>query len=335
MIQKDMTENGYDSEGYDREGYDRHDFNREGIHKKTGTKYDRYGYDREGYNSEGYNRNGFNKEGYNKLGYDVRGFDSEGFDKRGCNREGYDREGFDQKGFNKEGFNREGFNKKGIHKETGTQYNPEGYDKDGYDKSGFNKDGIDRTGKNREERAEIKQTQRKNYLGLRDKAKKLATGRLTIEEYIMKSKTSINDLIIFARKEHLSDEIIKGLYKCKKPYEAYSKPFVTEEYLKSHYFVFDGEKVVPTESDVNLCMEYLNANGRLVCYKTVTETLRGYLKGDLDIRQRDGETLEEDTRTELETLEDEQKELQEKLVKVKQLEQEVTEKDENNKRIGE
>ena len=260
-------------------------------------------------------------------------YDPEGFNVNGNDKDGYNREGYNFFGYNREGYNKEGFDKKGIHKDTLTEYDPdgfnkEGYDKDGYDKKGYNqegynREGIDRTGKNREERAEIQQQQRRNWLGLRGKAERLAKGKMTIEEYIMTSKTSIEELITFAKKEHLSADIIRGLYKYKSSYKTYTRPFKKEEYLETTFLIIDGEEIRPTEQEVDACIEYLKANGSLICDKTVRTTISQYKRGKIDITQRPEQVVEESTKTQLETLEDEQRGLQETLENVEQLENEV------------
>ena len=214
-----------------------------------------------------------------------------------------------------------------------TEYDLEGYDKKGYNQEGYNREGIDRTGKNREERAKIQQEQRRNWLGLRGKAERLAKGKMTIEEYIMTSKTSIEELITFAKKEHLSADIIRGLYKYKSSYKTYTRPFKKEEYLETTFLIINGEQIRPTEQEVDACIEYLKANGSLVCYKTVSDTVRKYLKGEIDITQRPEQAVEESTKTQLETLEDEQKVLQETLENVEQLENEVAQAEKKDKSI--
>lgn len=200
-------------------------------------------------------------------------------------------------------------------------------------KNGYNREGVDKTGKNREERVKVQQTQRKNWLGLREKAEKLAKGQMTIEEYIVKSKTSIEDLITFAKKEHLSADIIRGLYRYIKPYKTYTRPFSKQEYLSSTTLIINDKEVKPTEQDVDMCIQYLKAHGSLVCDKTVRDTIRMYLKGEIDITQR-SEVIEEDARTQLETLEEEQKDLQACLERVEQLESEVVQAKKKDKSIN-
>ena len=299
---------GYNFFGYNREGYNKEGFDKKGIHKDTLTEYD---------------QDGFNKEGYDKDGFDKDGFDKDGFDRWGYDRERYDKEGYNRFGYNKAGYDRRGFDRKGIHKDTLTEYDKEGYDKKGYNQEGYNREGIDRTGKNREERAEIQQQQRRNWLGLRGKAERLAKGKMTIEEYIMTSKTSIEELITFAKKEHLSADIIRGLYKYKSSYKTYTRPFKKEEYLETTFLIIDGEEIIPTEQEVDACIEYLKANGSLICDKTVRTTISQYKRGEIDITQRQEQAVEESTKTQLETLEDEQRGLQETLENVEQLENEV------------
>lgn len=167
-----------------------------------------------------------------------------------------------------------------------TKYAPNGYDKDGYDKDGYNKEGIDKNGKNREERAEIQKKQKQMWLGLKSKAEKLAKGEMTIEEYIMKSKMSIEDLIALAKKSSLSPDVIRSLYKFKRPYKTYTRPFNKKEYISSTTLIINGKEVKPTEQDVDMCIEYLKSKGSLICAKNVEDTVRKYLKGETKIVQK-------------------------------------------------
>ena len=41
--------------------------------------------------------------------------------------------------------------------------------------------------------------------------------------------------------------------------------------------------VSPTDADVDRCIRHLKEHGRLICSKTVKETVRGYLRGEIDI----------------------------------------------------
>ena len=156
---------------------------------------------------------------------------------------------------------------------------------------------------------------------------------MTIEEYIMKSKTSIEDLITFAKKEHLSADIIRGLYKYKSSYKTYTRPFKKKEYLETTILIIDGEEIRPTEQEVDACIEYLKANGSLICDKTVRTTISQYKRGEIDITQIPEQAVEESTKTQLETLEDEQKGLQETLENVEQLENEVAQAEKKDKSI--
>ena len=327
---------GYNQFGYDKDDYDKNGFNIYGEHRKTGTKYnpegyDRYGYDREGYDKNGYDEKGKDREGYDKNGFDKKGYNREGFNKRGYNREGYDKNGYDRKGYDKNGLDRNGFNADGIHKDTGTQFNSDGYGKEGYDKDGYDKDGLDKTGKNREGRKEIQQMQMKNWLGLRNKVEKLAKGQMTIEEYIMKSKISLEDLIAFAKKEHFSADIVRGLYKYMNTYKTYTRPFKKKEYLENTILIINGEEIRPTEQEVDSCIEYLKENGTIICDKTVRTTISQYKRGKIDIKQRPEQYVEESTKTQLEILEEEQRNLEQTLENVEQLESEVTQAENKDK----
>lgn len=295
---------GYDRRGYDREGYD-----------KKG--YDRDGYDREGYAEDGYDIKGFNKEGFHRVTrakYDEDGYDVGGYNIRGYNREGYDVNGFDVKGINKvtrDKFDENGYDKAG--------YDKKGYDKDGYDRDGYNEEGYDKRGKTKEDKKNIR---RSIYLGLLSKTEKLANGQMSIEEYISTSKLTIEELIEFAKEQHMNPDIIRGLQRQKKAYKRYAKPFVKKNYLQSTILIINGKEVRPTEKDVDLCIEYLKVNEILICDKNVRDTVKKYLKGEIDISV--GKKNDETTKTELEQLEEEQKGLIEKLEQIEKLGGQVT-----------
>lgn len=305
---------GYDKEGYDRDGFDRKGFNKDGMNRNQ-TMFDENGYDINGYNVEGYNKDGFNSEGIDKDGYNKRGFNKEGltrtgarYDVDGFDVNGYDKDGFnewnkDHDGYNREGYNDNGFNREGIHfnktKFDENGYDIKGYDKDGYNKFGRDKDGYDRNGRNeqgftREEIENRGNEQRKTFRGLLEKVEKLTNGEMTLEEYALKSKYSIDELIMFAKRQNMDVNIVKKLYKFKKPYEAYKKPFNKEKYLKSTIVIVNGKEVRPTEQDVNESLKFLNENGAWFCDKTVKDTIRKYLRGELNIKEK----IEDDLRKE-------------------------------------
>lgn len=254
---------GYNQNGYDQDGYDSCGFNMQHIHK-NGTEYDSDGYDYNGNDNEGYDRRGFkldiekgiyiNKNGtqYSDFGFDYRGYDKEGF-----NYKGYDKEGFDKKGYNVEGYDREGFNENGLNKK----------------------------GQSREQKKETTNQQRKNFLGLKNKVEKLAKGEMTLEDYVKCSKTSIDELIDFAKKEHMDSNVIRSLYKYKKPYSVYKKSFSKKDYLNSTILMIEGKEVRPTEEDVDKCIAYLTAMGSWICDKTVRDTVRSYKRGELNIEE--------------------------------------------------
>ena len=280
-----FDDNGYDIDGYDKNGYNIRGFKRVKYHSnlfihKNGTKYDDDGFDYDGYNKDGYDREGYNKSGFN----------GEGFHKNGSR---YDDSGFDIDGYDIAGYNKNGFNTKGFHR-NGTEYDDNGRDKDGYNKEGYDYNGFDREGFNvftglnkkgltRQQVEEGKKQKRANYFGLMNNVKKLTKGEMTIEEYIMHSKTSIDDLITFAKKQEMDANTIRSLYKYKKPYNAYKKPFSKKEYLGSVILMIEGKEVSPTEKDVDKCVDFLKVRGSLICYKTVSDTVRKYLRGEIDI----------------------------------------------------
>ena len=219
--------------------------------------------------------------------------------------------------YDKDGYDKKGFNVNGINRDTGTAYNSDGYDIKGYDAEGYNAEGINRKGKARGEQSETSHSKIKNYLGLLDKAEKLAKGQLSIQEYISKSKMSIDDLIVFAKKQNMSAEVIKGLYKYVKPYKLYTKPFSKTQYLAETTLIIDGKEVKPTEQDVDLCIDYMKINEILVCDKNVRDIVRKYIKGEIDITNVEKEQTE--PLSELAQQEAKQKELQSTLQQTRQL----------------
>lgn len=180
-------------------------------------------------------------------------------------------------GRDREGYNREGFNELGV-------------DREGYRRNGYNDSGLNRNGRTKEQQEEFdvqeqkdKVNQRRaNYLGLINKAEKLGKGEISLEDYVKSSKTSIEELIEFAKKEKMSADVIRGLYKYKKPYAIYKKPFSKKQYLEGTILLIDGQEVRPTETDVDKCVEFLKANDSLICDKTVRDTVRKYLRGEID-----------------------------------------------------
>ena len=226
---------------------------------------------------------GFNKKGIHVISNMTT--DNEGYNALGYNIDGYDRNGYDIYGFDKYGYDEYGYNLSGRDKE--------GYDREGYDKKGYNKENVDRYGKKRPEeklseeeekkRAENKIQTRKNYLGLKSKAEKLAKGEISLEDYIKISKTSIEDLIKFAKKDKMDPNVIRGLYKYIKPYRVDQKPFSKRDYLDSTTLIINGNEVRPTEEDVDRCVEYLKANHSLICDTTVRDTVRKFLRGEIDV----------------------------------------------------
>lgn len=312
-----ITKGAYHEKGFDHNETDKWGDDKRGFRKiryynifyhKNGTKFDDEGYNYEGYDKDGYDQNGYNKHGFNRQhiqkngteydsnGYNYKGYDKDGYDKRGFkldsekeiyihkNGTEYGNFGFDYRGYNKEGFNYRGYDKEGYYKD--------GY-KDGFDREGFDKQGLNKQGLTREQVKECVNQRRKNFLGLKNKTEKLGKGEMTLEDYIKCSKTSIDDLIVFAKKEHMDAEVIRGLYKHKKLYAAYKKPFAKADYLKSTTLIIDGQEVKPTEEDVDKCVEYLQVNGSLICDKTVRDTVRGYLKGEIDITIKEADLAEQ------------------------------------------
>ena len=59
---------------------------------------------------------------------------------------------------------------------------------------------MNKKGLTREQVKDRVNQQRKNFVGLKNKAEKLGKGEMTLEDYIKCSKTSIDDLIAFCKK---------------------------------------------------------------------------------------------------------------------------------------
>lgn len=111
----------------------------------------------------------------------------------------------------------------------------------------------------------------------------LVSGKMSMEQYILSHKTSLDDLIKFARKLKVNGSVIKKLYSLKGEYKALRKPFIREKYVGIVRIMVGNQYVAPTDEDVDGCIQYLRDNGRLVCGKTVKETVRGYLRGEIEI----------------------------------------------------
>ncbi len=154
------------------------------------------------------------------------------------------------------------------------------------------------------------------FLNLKEQAKKLAMGGdKEMCEYIMTSKTTIDELIDFAKKQKMSPDIIRGLNKQKPRYVAFKRPFKKEEYLAQTTLMIDGEYIKPTEKDVDMCLAYLKSNGYYICNKTVKDTIRGFLKGEIDITI-DTEKVKEQIKENAEIIAENEEQIKDTLVEV-------------------
>lgn len=62
------------------------------------------------------------------------------------------------------------------------------------------------------------------------------------------------------------------------------KPFEKDKYLKNTKIqISEKEIVTPIEGDIEVCIQYLKENGRLICDYNVREAVRKYLKGEINI----------------------------------------------------
>ena len=129
------------------------------------------------------------------------------------------------------------------------------------------------------------------YFILLDKAKKLGTGKMTIQDYILHSKTSLDELIKFAKQQRLSADIIRNLNKLTKPYTIYTTPFNKKKYLESTILSIDGKEVIPTSEDVNKCIDYLKSTGEIICDLNVRKTILDYKKGTLVIEENNEDDI--------------------------------------------
>ena len=146
---------------------------------------------------------------------------------------------------------------------------------------------------------------------------------MSIEEYLQCSKTSIEDLITFAKQQKMENSIIRGLYIKKKEFEAYKKPFDKNFYIDSVEIMVNGEAVKPTEEDVDKCLAYMEACGKYVCDKTARAVIKSYIKGELDITipenlDTENSRQEAEEPTKLQEVDDKQIELTNKLSEVEQ-----------------
>lgn len=316
---------GYDKNGFSSQGIDRRHFRRDGTNTYTNKKFDLKGYDINGYDSEGFDINGVNRLGYSKEEIEIECQRTEDYIRYRYLNSNWYLVGKVEINFNTRTLWGEDGYTAGIYTYASKCFDQEsvGVDREGYDRDGYNSKGTNRNGLTREEQAEkeekekeIKKNQRRsNYFGLKNKAEKLGKGEMTLEDYVKCSKTSIDDLIIFAKKENMEADVIRGLYKYVKPYKSYKTPFAKTDYLKSTILIINGQEVKPTEEDVDKCVEYLKASGSLICDKTVRNTVRGYLKGEIDITIKE-EDLEEQTAENKEIISENEQKISDELVRV-------------------
>ena len=316
---------GYDKNGFSSQGIDRRHFRRDGTNTYTNKKFDLKGYDINGYDSEGFDINGVNRLGYSKEEIEIECQRTEDYMRYRYLNSNWYLVGKVEINFNTRTLWGEDGYTAGIYTYASKCFDQEsvGVDREGYDRDGYNSKGTNRNGLTREEQAEkeekekeIKKNQRRsNYFDLKNKAEKLGKGEMTLEDYVKCSKTSIDDLIIFAKKENMEADVIRGLYKYVKPYKSYKTPFAKTDYLKSTILIINGQEVKPTEEDVDKCVEYLKASGSLICDKTVRNTVRGYLKGEIDITIKE-EDLEEQTAENKEIISENEQKISDELVRV-------------------
>ena len=122
-----------------------------------------------------------------------------------------------------------------------------------------------------------------------------------MEEYVMRANSSIEELIVFAKKQKMPSSTVKALYKYNEKYKVYKKPFDKKQYLNSISLMVNGEVVKPTEEDVDICVDFLKERGSLVCDRTVRDTILKYKRGEIVIpNTKENETIEDEKQEEKE-----------------------------------
>jgi hypothetical protein len=226
----------------------------------------------------------------------------------------YNEDDWSEEGINKDTgtmFDQKGWSAEGINRDTGTKY-----DKDGYAMNGITTEDAEKTRLSR-------------YIGLLKKAEKLANGEMSVEEYFMKSKMSMAELIVFARKEKMSSDVIRKLSKLNAEYTKLVKPFDKKKYLSGTQILVGDTPVTPTSEDVDKCIKYLTNNGRPVRNSTVCETVRMYLRGEIDVEIADASKSVSKSR--LVEKEQEQQELENYIEKLDEVLTLVDKQNENKK----
>ena len=145
-------------------------------------------------------------------------------------------------------------------------------------------------------------------------ATNLASGKLSIEEYIKITKINLDELIKFAKKANMQRNVIVSLYRQKAKYDRLIIPKKKENYLKHTTLLVDGKEIKPTSEDVDKVIEYLNQNKVYVCKHTVESTVRQYLKGEIVLQNN------EEKQIKLQKKEEEKKKLEKEEEKIDELE---------------
>lgn len=275
-------------EEYGEDGYNAFDFDRDGIHR-NGTELSEMGYNAKGWKIAPTYGEAETKVSSPFNRYTGTNFDLDGFDRNGFDAEGYDRNGYNVDGYGKDGYDSKGWSSKSLHRDTGTEYDSDGFNINGYDKDGYDREGKNKDGKTREELDGQKNQQRKNFLGLIDLAKGYATGEVTIEDYLMNHKISLEELIVFAKKQNLGRDTIVGLQRKKAEYNQYKKVFNKAEYFKNKTTI-NGIEV--TEEMVDKVLDYLKSSGRYLSAKIVHEHIREFVNGNLSLDEPDEKQAE-------------------------------------------
>ena len=172
----------------------------------------------------------------------------------------------------------------------------------------------------REEAEEGKQQRRKNYLGLLDKAEKIAKGEMTIEEFILTSKreTTMEALIELAKKNRMSPDIIRGLNSKRGEYRQKTFKFYKRKYLRETTLIIDGKRVKPTEEDVDKCIEMLEQRGHKLLYsRLVTDAIYEYMTMKTRESAKKSQTELQEKEERYQQLSEENSELEGKISKAK------------------
>lgn len=301
------NDRGRDMNGFNRKGINFRGFNKEGIHQNTKTRYnekgqDIYGCFVTGYDTKGYNRYGFNAKGlhrdtitlYNLEGYNQEGYDINGLDKTGYSKEGLDIDGkningiYDRKlyttdiiGGNDKAYKdliEEYMNSNKARKEFSTEY--------GIPEAEFDKI-VDTilpmcNEKVKEQVREIENTrkQKLNYFLVTTLIEKLCNNKITVEQYLSRSNTSLERLIKTAESNPNLIKYVDRLKSKKYEVDKYKKPFNEKLYMSAKTTV-NGVEV--TSEHVQNAYNKLKEDRIIICSYTMQRKIRDVINEKIQV----------------------------------------------------